>query len=171
MDSYKELLYVTCLGIGTVLVYNATNFKIIRKFGDTGNYPLCVAASREFVYVGYSDLRLLQFKLSDFSMVNSVSVNIDGVAVNDQNQVFAMRRYGLVRIYDRALILKETLDLQCALDKFTGLNHYNSMNSMSMREDKLYLLFNKRVLSVVSVGDWRSMDFYFKKGEGNNTIQ
>ena len=104
-------------------------------------------------------------------MVNSVSVNIDGVAVNDQNQVFAMRRYGLVRIYDRALILKETLDLQCALKKFTGLNHYNSMNSMSMREDKLYILFNKRVLSVVSVGDWRSMDFYFKKGEGNNTIQ
>ena len=180
VDSYKELLYVTCLGRNTVLVCNINNFKFVKEFGDTKYSPSYVAASREFIYVASStnnkqmlsaDEHIVQYKSTDYSFVGIIGCysNTIGIAVSDENQVFAMDHNGQIRIYDRALNFKKEIRLD--LKKIGESNKNITIISMLMREDRIYLLSNNKVLLVVSVGDWKNMDSYFKKEEGNNTIE
>ena len=76
---------------------------------------------------------------------------------------------GQIRIYDRAVNFKEEIKLD--LKKFDESNRNITIISMLMREDRIYLLSDNKVLLVISVGDWKNIDFYFKKEEGNNIIE
>ena len=171
VDSYKELLYIACSGRNTVLVYNINDFKFVKEFGDTKYSPKYVTASREFIYVASADGQILQYKSTDYSFVgitgtwNSKSYSrIIGIAVSDENQVFVISQNSQIKILDRALNFKE--EIQFDMKYITGSNYYILMTSMF--KDKLFLLFNQRAFLVVSVGDWKNIDFYAKKGEGNN---
>ena len=179
VDSYKELLYVACLGRNAVLVYNINNLKFVKEFGDTKYPPEYVTASREFIYVVSTNKRILQYKSADYSSVGGTTGTWDsknyfriiGIAVSDENQVFVISQISQssqIKIYDRALNFKEEIKLD--LKKFDESNKNISINRMLMREDRIYLLSNNKVLLVVSVGDWKNIDSYFKT-EGNNTIE
>ena len=133
----------------------------------------------------------MRYKSTDYLLVGVTGTwvnysRIIGVAVSLENQVFAMNQNGQIRIYDRALNFKE--EIQLDLKKFQESNCITWVNSMLMRkidesnenisiismlmrEDRIYLLLDNTVLLVVSVGDWKSIYFYFKKEEGNNTIE
>ena len=175
VDSYKELLYVACSERKTVFVYNINNFKFVKEFGNTDYSPLCVAASREFIYVASTSDQILQYKSTDYSFVGTTGNYFQtiGIAVSDENQVFVINQNNQIRIYDRALNFKEEIKLE--LKKFKESNKdflfFITIISMLMREDRIYLLLDNTVLLVVSVGDWKNIDSYFKKEEGNNTIE
>ena len=168
LDSYKELLYLTYSGINTVFVCNINDIKFVQEFGDTNYPPSFVAASREFIYVASTSDRIVQYKSTDYSFVGFTGnyYQIIGIAVSDENQVFVINQNSHIKIYDRALNFKEEIRLE--MKKF---REYISIISMFLREDRIFLLSNKRELLVVSVGDWKNMDFYFKKEEGNNTTE
>ena len=168
VDSYKKLLYVTCSGRKTVLVYNIDDLKFVQEFGDTNYPPSFVAASREFIYVASTSDRIVQYKSTDYSFVGFTGkyYQIIGIAVSDETQVFVINQNSYIKILDRALNFKEEIKLE--MKKF---REYIYINSLFLREDRIYLLSNKRELLVVSVGDWKNMDSYFKKEEGNNTIE
>ena len=183
LDFYKELLYVACSERKTVLVYNINDLKFVKEFGDTKYPPLCVAASREFIYVVSTNKQIVstyeqivQYKSTDYSFVGSMGTwnsrsesNIIGIAVSDENQVFVINQSSQIRIYDRALNLKE--EIQLDLKKFDESNKDITIISMLIREDRIYLLLRNTVLLVVSVGDWKNINSYFKKEEGNNIIE
>ena len=178
VDSYRELLYVASSGRRTVLVCNINDFEFIQEFGDTKYPPLCVAASREFIYVVSTNNQIVQYKSTDYSFVgitgtwNSRSYSIIiGIAVSDQNQVIVIGQSSKIRIYDRALNFKEEIKLDLKKFKNSICNTWMKSNSMLMREDRIYLLLDNKVLLVVSVGDWKNIDSYFKKEEGNNIIE
>ena len=63
-------------------------------------------------------------------------VIIIGIAVNLENLVFVISQNGQIIVFDRTLNLMKVLTLQ----KFKV-----SINSLLMREDRIYLLSNKRV--------------------------
>ena len=174
MDSYKELLYVTCSGRNTVLVCNINDLKFVKEFGDTKYSPEYIAASREFIYVVSTDEQIVRYKSTDYLLVGVTGTwvnysRIIGVAVSLENQVFAMNQNSQIRIYDRALNFKE--EIQLDLKKFQESNCITWVNSMLMRkinesnenitiismlmrEDRIYLLLDNTVLLFVFVGDW-----------------
>ena len=175
VDSYKELLYVACLGKNTVFVYNINDFEFIQEFGDTNYPPLCVAASREFIYVVSTNKQIVQYKSRDYSSVGTMGTwdsknyfQIIGIAVSEENQVFVINKSSQIKIYDRALNFKKEIKLE--LENIDESNQNITIISILMGEDRIYLLSDKKVLLVVSVGDWKNINFYFKKEEGNNTI-
>ena len=155
--------------------------EFVQVFGDTNYPPLCVAASREFIYVVSTDNQIVQYRSTEHSFVGitetwnskNYSNNID-IAVSDQNLVFAIGQSSQIRIYDKALNFKEEIKLDLKKFKNSNCIAWMKSNSMLMREDRIYLLldnFSWNLILFVSVGDWKNINFYFKKEEGNNTIQ
>ena len=171
VDSYKELLYLISSERSTVFVCNINDLEFVKEFGDTNYPPSFVAASREFIYIASTNDRILRYKSTDYSFAGVIGCyyEIIGIAVSDVNQVFVIVQNSQIRIYDRALNLKEEIKLD--LKKFGESNENITIISMFLREDRIYLLSDNKVLLVISVGDWKNIDFYFKKEEGNSIIQ
>ena len=121
--------------------------EFVQEFGETKYSPLCVAASREFIYVVSTNKQIVQYKSTDYSFVGitetwnskNYSNNI-GIAVSDQNLVFAIGQSSQIRIYDRALNFKEEIKLE--LKKFENSNCIAWMKSNISLIRQFFLEFN-----------------------------
>ena len=137
----------------SIVVFNAKEFTFIVQFGENQKLANCIVTSKEFVYVGYGENEysgiIIQYKSSDYSVVNTLNISPSGIFITSENQVYIIsysnKNYKF-HIYDRALNLKEKRDL-CY--QWPG---YGSIISAKWRQGLFYILFNKQLLVFTQEG-------------------
>ena len=165
VDSEKQLLYVMCLeNKNEFMVYNANDFSFITSFRDPKYPSKCIATSKDYIYIGSTNKKLLRYNSTNLSLLNVIqqSDTVCAITVSEGDNVIVLDINGRIYIYDI------TLNLRVQIYSDFTRKLLVSIPIMVSRNNKIFILYDEKLTLHESLIDWSTDSFYFKDSEGNN---
>ena len=165
IDPHKEFLYATCPQRNDIMVIDANDFSFITSFGNTKYPPKCIASSKDYIYIGSTNKKLLlRYNSTNLSLLNVIqqSDTVCAIAVSEEDNVIALDINGRISIYDITLNLRVQI--------YSGFTRKLLVSTpiMVTRNNKIFILYDEKLTLHESLIDWSTDSFYFKDSKGNN---